>query len=276
MVWMIWLGVAKRSGWFLQDHLPGLPFVVFLQNFWMASRGTLGGPTAGGTWSLAIEEQFYLTLPLLIRFVDIRRKRWVVLAGIIIAPVLRIMCFSTSPPRNFAAVTLMPCRADALLFGVLGALLWRDERWRAKLESNPRFMQFLLAVLLAGAGFLTIHAGAWNGAMVQTLGLTWMAALYLCFLLCGISQPGNWLSACLRWRWLTGLGAIAYGVYLIHFYARAFLYQMIWSTDSNKIATVGQFVATLLAIPLTLAVCQLSFTFFEKPLIRIGHRWKYE
>jgi len=129
---------------------------------------------------------------------------------------------------------------------------------------------------LAGAGFLTIHAGAWNGAMVQTLGLTWMAALYLCFLLCGISQPGNWLSACLRWRWLTGLGAIAYGVYLIHFYARAFLYQMIWSTDSNEIATVGQFVATLLAIPLTLAVCQLSFIFFEKPLIRIGHRWKYE
>ncbi len=276
MVLAIRLGFATRSGWFLENDLPALPYVVFLQNFWMAARNTLGGATSGGTWSLAIEEQFYLTLPLLIWLVDIRKKTWIILAGIVAAPLLRVLCYSLSSPRDVAALALMPCRADALLFGVLGAILWRDERWKSRLQANPRFLQLLLVILIAGAGILTIYATAWKGVLVATLGLTWMAALYLCFLLCAISQQESRLSACLRWKWLMGLGTIAYGVYLVHWYVRATLYQAIWSSDSKRISTVGQFVASVAAIPLTLLVCRLSYVNFEKPLLKAGHRLRYE
>jgi peptidoglycan/LPS O-acetylase OafA/YrhL len=242
----------------------------------MAALNTLGGPTSGGTWSLAIEEQFYLTLPLLIWLVDIRKKTWIILAGIVAAPLLRVLCYSFSSPRDVAAFALMPCRADALLFGVLGAILWRDERWRSRLQANPKFLQLLLVMLFAGAGMLTIYARAWKGVLMPTLGLTWMAALYLCFLLCAISQQESRLSVCLRWKWLMGLGTVAYGAYLVHWYVRAILYQAIWTSNSKRISTVGQFVASVGAIPLTLLVCRLSYVYFEKPLLKAGHMLRYE
>ena len=62
MVLAIRFGIATKSGWFLEDRLLPYPYALFLQNFWMADANTVGGPTSGGTWSLAIEEQFYLTL----------------------------------------------------------------------------------------------------------------------------------------------------------------------------------------------------------------------
>jgi len=276
MVLAIRFGLAAKSGWFLEDRLPAIPYALFLQNFWMAAQNSLGGPTSGGTWSLAIEEQFYLSLPLVIWLVDIRKKPWIIMAGIVAAPLLRLLCYSFATPRDVAAFALMPCRADALLFGVLGAILWRNERWRKKIQANPRLLWLALAALIAGAGVLTIRVGAWKGIFLPTVGLTWIAALYLCFLLCAITQQDSRLSACLRWKWLMGIGTVAYGVYLFHWYVRAALYQVIWSTDSKKIGTVGQFVASLIAVPLTLLVCRLSYAYFEKPLITLGHGFKYE
>jgi hypothetical protein len=44
------------------------PYFFFLQNFWTAAKGSFGIPLLGATWSLAVEEQFYLSLPLLIRY----------------------------------------------------------------------------------------------------------------------------------------------------------------------------------------------------------------
>src|SRR5882672_11255345 len=49
-----------------------------------------------------------------------------------------------------------------------------------------------------------------------------------------------------------------------------------WSSDSKRISTVGQFVASVAAIPLTLLVCRLSYVNFEKPLLKAGHRLRYE
>jgi peptidoglycan/LPS O-acetylase OafA/YrhL len=276
MLLAIRLGVATKSCWFLEDHLPSWTYTVFLQNFWMAAANNIGGPTSGGTWSLAIEEQFYLTLPMIIWFVDVKRRKFVILAGIAGAPILRALCFAYFSTPEVAACVLMPCRADALLFGVLGAILWRDEQWKSRLQANPRFLQFLLIILIAGAGVLTIYMRVLGKFWLWTIGLTWMAALYLCFLLCAITQQDSRLSACLRWKWLTGLGTIAYGVYLFHWYVRAFLYQVIWSSDSKQITTVGQFVATLVAIPITVLLCRLSYVYFERPLLRVGHRLKYE
>ena len=47
--------------------LPWLSYATFTQNFWMAYLGVFGPSGMGITWSLAIEEQFYLSIPLLIR-----------------------------------------------------------------------------------------------------------------------------------------------------------------------------------------------------------------
>src|SRR6266568_5097276 len=42
---------------------PWYMYWTFTQNLWMAATSSLGTNSLGMTWSLAVEEQFYLTLP---------------------------------------------------------------------------------------------------------------------------------------------------------------------------------------------------------------------
>ncbi len=97
--------------WLTADALPWYSYWTFTQNFWMAAAATLGANALGITWSLAIEEQFYLTLPLLVRLLAGRRLLVCVLTGIFLAPLARITILHFWPYNWVAAFALMPCRA---------------------------------------------------------------------------------------------------------------------------------------------------------------------
>ena len=56
----------------LSGPLPWPYYPFFLQNIGMSVHNSWGNFPLGVTWSLAIEEQFYLTLPLLVRFLSRR------------------------------------------------------------------------------------------------------------------------------------------------------------------------------------------------------------
>src|SRR5262249_49705078 len=62
-----------------------LPYVTFTQNFVSAATNSWGPQWMAVTWSLAVEEQFYLVLPLLIQLVPPRRLPRVLLALIFAA-----------------------------------------------------------------------------------------------------------------------------------------------------------------------------------------------
>jgi peptidoglycan/LPS O-acetylase OafA/YrhL len=251
-------------------NLPWAPFVLFLQNFEMTLRNAWGIFPLGVTWSLAVEEQFYLTLPVLIRFLPRRALLGVIFAGIILAPVLRTFFHSVSPNNYFAWYTLMPCRADALLLGVLGAVALREPRWRNLLASRPRFMSGTLLFLLLGVVFLTLRAPDAADTLMATAGFTWMALFYLVILLYAVLFPGGWIGRCLRLGWLRGLGIIAYGTYLVHELFLGLFFGRLPSVRSWR-----DFGVSMLALAFTLGFCRLSWLYFEKPLVKLGHRASY-
>src|SRR5260370_21839924 len=106
-----------------RHRLPWLPHFLFLQNFWMALTSSFGASGLTVTWSLAVEEQLYLSLPALIRFLTPRALSIPLAAGIVLAPLSRILLHAFAPSHNLSWYTLMPCRADALLLGVFRAIL---------------------------------------------------------------------------------------------------------------------------------------------------------
>ena len=257
----------------LHDRFTLKPYVLFLQNFWMAAHSTYGIFGLGVTWSLAVEEQFYLTLPCVIRFVSPRRLIVVVFAGIVLAPVLRIMLYALWPAHALSWVVLMPCRADALLLGVLAAVAVRH--FYPFLNKHRSLLPLAVAVLAAGFLFLTVKAADPYRFGMLSFGFTWLALFYSTILLCALLFPGSFLARILRWRWLGWLGSIAYGTYLLHEFVRSFYFASLWGHLPEGLSPTAIGVS-LAALATTLAVCQLSWLAFEKPLILVAHKVGYK
>lgn len=274
-------GFAPQLSWMLQGRLPWFSYMFFVQNFWMAARNTFGTWGLGGTWSLAIEEQFYLTLPLLIWLFEPRKLKKYLIGAVIAAPVIRTLLCIEWPDKSMPSFALMPCRADALLLGVLGAIAMRTPAYWTWIEKHGRLILGAIFVLLLGCA-VSIHvASTPDSLLMRTFGYTWMAVLYSLILIYSLTQKSSWISRVLRMHPLRSLGKIAYGVYLLHTYVLTLLTLLI--TPSHPFYSFWpaldswfQFGVSLVALCLTFTVCQLSWRYFEKPLVQIGHRHKYE
>jgi len=252
--------------------LPWTPHFLFLQNFWMAAQNVSGIMVI--TWSLCIEEQFYLTLPVLVRFLPPKRLLVMASATILLAPALRSALLVFWPGHRWAAFVLLPTRADSLMLGVLGALLLRNARSAALLRQRRTEMR--LALLLAGAGALVLLRYSWfpTAYGIQSIGYTWLAILYLCILLYSLVH-GGWLSRVLRWQPLMHLGTLAYGVYLYHVLVIWLIFGSLYSSTA-KITNLREFAWSIVTLIVVWFIAWSSWKYFEKPLVKMGQRTKYE
>jgi|ERR1700693_326791 len=95
---------------------------------------------------------------MMVRFLS---RRWLivfVIAGIFIAPTLRTILLFVSPHNFIAPYVLMPCRADALLFGVLAAILVRDDKVLDRISKSRSYFYLLLLLLALGMFFFDSKA----------------------------------------------------------------------------------------------------------------------
>jgi peptidoglycan/LPS O-acetylase OafA/YrhL len=270
--------VAQRATrgdffWLSNGPLPWYSYWVFLQNFWMAKRETLGANGLAITWSLAVEEQFYLTLPLVVRVLSRPQLQRFALAGCCLAPVLRLGLLLYR--RSWcAAFVLMPCRADALLLGVLAAILLRDVRWSGRIQKWKLVWFIAFPVLLLGIALLTLKSPHMGDPLMQIVGYSWLALFYASVLLFALTHSTSALSGMLRMKWLGWIGAIAYGVYLIHQTVQGMLFGLC-SIHEPSITGVSSLLIAFSALVATLVIAKLSWRYFESPLVRLGHRAKY-
>jgi peptidoglycan/LPS O-acetylase OafA/YrhL len=269
------LAPAGGFSWLFANPMPWYSYTTFTQNFWMAGRGSEGANWLAPTWSLAVEEQFYLTLPLAIRLLSRRNLIRCLVVFICWAPVLRIALMSRWPSNGFVELVLMPCRADALLMGVLTAVAIRDREWRKRITRSTHFFPVLIGVLVAGVALLGRFAPGIPFLLMRSIGFTWLALFYVSVLLFALTRPDSLLSRTLRNRGLAWLGAIAYGVYLTHQAVQGLIYGY-FGRRPPGILDWSDFLLVLTSLAITLAICRLSWTYFEKPLVQMGHRAKYE
>jgi peptidoglycan/LPS O-acetylase OafA/YrhL len=268
-----WGGTVGR--WLFNDPIPWYAFPVFLQNVFMAHRGTFDPLALGVTWSLAIEEQFYLTLPFLIRFLPRRRLVYVLVAVALLAPVMRALAFYDLPYGGLVAYVSMPMRADALLAGVFVAMFVRNPRAWAVVAHQRKWIKIAVASLSVAALWATaVNATNTTSAVLTIVGYSALALFYALVLLLTLSAPAGHLSRLLRARWLRALGGIAYGTYLLHIAVLGLCFGMVFRYEP-RITNLRELLVTLAALALTVIVAQISWTFFEKRMVRIGQRSTY-
>lgn len=249
-------------------------YPAFLQNFSMASRQTFGPAWMGVTWSLAIEEQFYLLLPLLVRNLSYRGIVWLAVSAIVLAPVTRLAML-LSGNVFYGQYVLLPSRADALALGLLVALACRNEKAWTWLNSRLRHLYW--ALLLLGCGFPALIVLQKRRSLEETFrsglyigGLTWIAVFYALLLLLAVINRGRLETAWLRNKALVKLGTVAYAVYILHFGVNKMFRAAILGSQTTN-SNYSSMAITSLSLVTVMLLAALSWRFMEKPLIRHAH-----
>lgn len=203
------------------------------------------------TWSLAVEEQFYLVFPLFLAGLRPWGRRGLAIGvggAALISLALAAVMASRAPSASFY---LAPTRAWELLAGALLVL-------RPALPPLNRAVINvaggigLALIFLAVATFTVATRVPGPAALLPCLGAVLL-------LLCGELDPANPVSRLLAARPLVGVGLISYALYLWHWPINVFLRRYILVDPPSPALAL---MAILLAAGLAIA----SYVLIERPI----------
>jgi peptidoglycan/LPS O-acetylase OafA/YrhL len=253
-----------------QQWRPFAAYLGFQQNALMAMTTSWGLPRLEVTWSLAIEEQFYLVAPLMIRNVRRDQLPWLLAGAIAAALATRFALWMLLSPARAAAACflLLPCRMDALACGMLVAYGVRDDAWRRAFENGAGRALGLVTGAL-GLGVPLINQWAWPSRYVSTIGFTLVASFYAVVVWIAAERRKRREGIAIRAAAVVGLGA--YSIYLFHLSIRDLLGGAL-ALRTSPMRLLGY---TGLLIVVNAAIAASAWRWIERPMIDRGHRHRY-
>lgn len=261
--------------WLFENPLPAWSYITFLQNFSMASAGEMGPHWIAISWSLAVEEQFYLILPILIRLVPPAKLITALILLVVSAPIIRTLLFLYHGNGDVAGYVLLPARWDALFLGVVGAWIIRQKKVAEIVAEKKTW----LIVAMIGSGILTLlmllSGQNMGSAGMSYFGYTAIAVFSMAFILYVLLSPKSVVSSILRDPLIVWIGTISYGIYLFHEPVSGILHS-VFHGGPPRIASFSDALVTLLALFVTLVLAGMSSRWLERPFIRYGERFRYD
>jgi peptidoglycan/LPS O-acetylase OafA/YrhL len=235
------------------DHPYGAAvYAVFGSNIDLSFWGG-GGQWLRPTWTLAVEEQFYLLLPPLIVLTP---RRW--LAPLLVALWLCATAFrAITIGQPLAAFSLLPGRMDLLLGGVLIAHVRRNvdmSRYIAYLRIVPLvFLLLLFCVdLYSNDVFFVIFSPALASIAIGA---------YIMAIVQGAPEAARFRSPVLRY-----IGRISYALYLVHQPVSGVLHGLILDARPD-IGGIAPLAVTILSVLVSIGLAAASWRWIERPIL---------
>lgn len=208
------------------------------------------------TWSLAVEEQFYIFAPIMVHFIfrfGMRARAAILIPLIVLSFAVGVLAVFVGPTAGFF---LLPTRAWELFLGVLLSMI--------NLSAPSRPMREAMAVV--GAALI-----AFGSSMLSaTDPFPGWNALYPCVGAPLIIQAGKGLdgrpmplvNAVLATKPLVWIGLISYSLYLIHWPIAAFA--------RYSLLREATFAEGCLMLAVSIALAAVSWNYVEQPFRRRG------
>ena len=147
-VYLAVAGMVTLAGW-QQGSLRG--FLVAATYTWNYLGG--GSELLEHTWSLSLEEQFYLLWPAALLLLGTRKSSKLAVWVILLSPLSRIATYYLAPNHRSLINGMLHTGLDSIMFGCLLAILWRNPRFNQIVQPIVRgWTAALAAFLYSGAG----------------------------------------------------------------------------------------------------------------------------
>jgi peptidoglycan/LPS O-acetylase OafA/YrhL len=224
------------------------------------------------TWSLSVEEQFYLFWPFIVASLPLAMGRSVTACIIPMISLAVAFLLAISFPNALAANMIYMFAPTRMMSLSLGSFLAFNELNGDKFETSR-------AVLWAGAGGALLASDEIGRklGLIPAGGFYWCIALVgfaitslgaVSLLLYGRDRATRTVRGILSLAPIRYIGRISYGLYLYHYLVLFFL-----DIPQYKVAAIGtSWERALLAIILTFGIAHVSFRYLETPFLRLKNR----
>jgi peptidoglycan/LPS O-acetylase OafA/YrhL len=220
---------------------------TYLWNYNMHADGWL----LGHTWSLSLEEQFYLVWPAIVAFLPKRSGLKFALIVIALSPVVRVATYFLFPPLRGHIDMMLPTHLDTMMVGCALALTSNLKVYTKFLSAcaKPVWVAMSGLLLVVVTPVLEEH---FRGAFYLPLGITITSFACGCILLYSIRNASSLLGRFLNLPWLRHIGVISYSLYL---------WQQLFTGPQTRLFPLN--------IVLIVLCAELSYWLVEQPSFRL-------
>jgi peptidoglycan/LPS O-acetylase OafA/YrhL len=255
LLFMLAVTACLVSFWNLEStFMDELGAIFFFNNFRMDEM-THRWPLRH-TWTLSLEEQFYLIWPGLLAFCGREKGLKIAIGLLVAAPLFRAICLMAFP--GVALSTFDSVRPDMLMTGCALAFVIQRPGFVRFCRVLYRF--WIPAIAAVYIFFFSYRAGlCWNGTFLRIVGFSLNSAAIALILAWVIHNPDHPVGRPLQWRGIVHVGKISYGIYLWQ--------QFFTHPDFNT--PITRFPLNLIAI---CAIAELSYRWIERPALELRGR----
>ncbi len=215
------------------------------------------------TWSLCIEEHFYLIWPFIIFFLP-RRGSFFAAGIIIVASILSAFVLVFAPTRELRTLVSFGSMSRFSSLALGGVLAFIEQ----SIRSNPRKVAAISVLgffLTFGIGMASIYLRPKHFGQFLTLVGGIPASTSTVMLGIILNESTSWLGWMVNGQLLRSIGRISYGLYLYHF-------PILYSLGLMDKGADPQPLKFLLGLFLSFACAILSFRLLEQPILRLKDR----
>jgi peptidoglycan/LPS O-acetylase OafA/YrhL len=245
---------------------------LYLSNYSIAFAKAFRHGILDVSWSLAIEEQFYLLWPAIV-FLSGRHRLMKICIGVIVTAMTFRTLLVLTRAHPIAIYVLTPARMDSLAVGAWVALAARGEGGLGRWKPAARVVTVLSGLAWCG----TLAWGNFDylaSSLVQCLGYTVVALFFGSMLVLTLgSLPSARTVRILSHPVLTLFGQYSYALYLFHLPLRAAIRDTVFGP--TRFFTLmdsqlpGQVAFYLLATAAALGLAALSWNLYEKHFLKL-------
>ena len=238
---------------------------LYLGNFLSATGNSI--PVLNHFWSLAIEEQFYLVWPIVVRRVSTRRLIGLCAGAIGAVAVTRFVVVHFPLPSREFVYTLTPLRCDALLFGALIACL-HQHGMLVRFSSAVKWAA-LAGLSLLCFGIYRAHGTGYVEPGIERFGYLGVDLLFASLIAAVVLWRKSRWFIWARSRFLGFFGKYSYGIYVFHYPISRYLVRAIGPGTYPAInAAVILVIGTLLSV----AAALVSWNLIERHCLALKER----
>lgn len=263
--------VAHLVGLAAQEKARPLFYILFINNFDVIETGHPNSLILGILWSIAIEEQFYLSWPLLLSFLPIRYFKHATIFIMAGSLVFRFMYRDQPDVLYFNTFAVI---GDMALGGFFAYLTSYPNKFLTYITNLSRLKIIAIYVIAAGL-FLLRRKLFYGGIPFSSVPERLIIAVFFGLIIIEQNFSKNSFYKFSRFKLMSRLGIYTYGLYCLHFIGIYTALAIINVAGGNQFSLLTNLIMAVLALFVTIGLSLLSYHLFEKKFLTLKDRFAF-